>query len=208
MSFYLMRSDKFIFIPYNLLAIDFEFITTKVIKNKAKKYIQEIVEVGLIFRTENLVEEYSGIVRPRYFLESKNKYKNSTYSEKFDYKEIENGMDLEKIFEKIKKIYISKETVWISWGKAEYDALKKVCREYDIAIPLPKEDHLDLSVEFKEFYKLNQNVSLDKALSILNISIEERHKALPDAKALMDIVNRMFEDGYKIDDRQLKYLEY
>jgi len=198
-----MHGDKYIFVPYNLIAVDFEFITTKTITNKAKKHIQEIIEVGLIYRSENMVKEFTSLVKPNEFLKCKNKNRHSIYSDRFNHLDIEKGMDLNQVFEKIKKIYIPKETIWISWGKAEYDTLKMVCRNERIAIPLLKEDHMDLSKEFREFYNINQNISLDKALIFLKIPIHERHRALPDSKALMDIINKMFIDGYTINDKSL-----
>nr|WP_307906018.1 hypothetical protein [Clostridium botulinum] len=77
MSFYLVKNEELIFVPYNLLAIDFEFITTKIIENKAKKYFQEIIEIGAVFKSENLCEKYSKIIKPRYFLIVKIKVKVS-----------------------------------------------------------------------------------------------------------------------------------
>lgn len=200
MSFYLENDEELIFIPYSLLAIDFEFITTKVIENKAKKYIQEIVEVGLVYRNENILEKYSEIVRPRCFIESKNK-SQSVYGSKFTYEKIEKGIDFKDVLKKIKEVYSPRETVWMSWGKAEYDILKNICRRYNLNIPFLKEDHLDLSLEFSEFYKINQKLSLDKVLNLLNIPIVNRHNALPDAKVLMEIVYKMFIDGYKLESK-------
>lgn len=205
MSLYFTHEDKEIFVPYNLLAVDFEFITTKTINNKAKKYIQEIVEVGLIFRCENMVKEFTSLVRPNEFLKCKNKDRHSIYSDRFNHLDIEKGMDLREVFEKIKKIYIPRETIWISWGKAEYDTLKMVCRNEGIAIPLLKDDYMDLSKEFIEFYNFNQNISLDKALAFLKIPISDRHRALSDSKVLMDIIDKMFIDGYTINDKNLKF---
>jgi len=204
MSFYLIHGEELIFVPYNLLALDFEFITTKVIQNKSKKYFQEIVEAGLVLENEIGIHEYSSIVRPRYFIESKNRDKSSIYSERFSYEEIKNGVDLKEILSKITNMYVPEETIWISWGKAEYDTLKKVYKDYNKNMPLLKEDYLDLSIELKEFYRIEHNVSLDKALSYLNISSGERHRALPDARALIDIINRMFQDGYRLNDRSIK----
>jgi sporulation inhibitor KapD len=204
MSFYLVNGEELIFVPYNLLAIDFEFITTRVIENKAKRYFQEIVEAGLVFRSENGIQEYSAIVRPKYFIEAKNTDKNSIYSERFSPEEIKGGVDLREVLDKITNMYTPGETVWISWGRAEYDALKKVWKANNKSMSLLKEDYLDLSIELKDFYGINQNLSLDRALSYLDISIENRHRALPDAKALINIMDRMFLDGYRLNEKSLE----
>lgn len=203
MSFYLIDEEELIFVPYNLMAVDFEFVTTKINDKKGKKYFQEIVEIGMIQRSENIIGEYQSIIKPRYFIASKNKNK-SIYGGRFSFEDIERGIDLEEAFQKIKKIYHPRETIWISWGRAEYDILKKVCRAYNLTLPLLKEDYLDLSVEFKSFYNIKQNVSLDKALSHLNIlPIIDRHYALPDARAVMEIMNKMLISGYKIKEKDI-----
>ncbi|WP_268050853.1 exonuclease domain-containing protein [Clostridium ganghwense] len=189
------------FVPYSLLAIDFEFITTRRIKNKAKKYFQEIVEIGAVFRDEDEVIEFESIIKPRHYIKSKNKHIHSIYADRFLEKEIENGMDLDNAFKELKKLYVPKETIWISWGKAEYDILRTVCRSYSIGMPFLKEDYLDLSIEFKKFYNIQQSLTLDKALNILNIPTLDRHEALPDARALMKIIKRMFIEGYEIEEK-------
>lgn len=204
MSFYLVKGEELIFVPYNILAIDFEFITTKVIENKAKKYFQEIVEAGLVLRSENRIQEYSAIVRPKYFIEARNSYKNSIYSERFSPEEIKSGVELREVLDNITAMYTPGETIWVSWGRAEYDTLKKVWKANNKSMPLLKEDYLDLSLELKEFYKINQNLSLDRALSYLDITIEDRHRALPDAKALINIMDRMFSDGYRLNEKSLE----
>ncbi|MCD3350328.1 exonuclease domain-containing protein [Clostridium botulinum D/C] len=205
MSFYLVKNEELIFVPYNLLAIDFEFITTKIIENKAKKYFQEIIEIGAVFKSENLCEKYSKIIKPRYFFNSKDKSKSS-YGGRFSYADIQNGLELDKVFEDLKKLYVEKETIWMSWGKAEYDILKTVCKKYDVNLPFLKEDYLDLSLEFKKFFNINQNISLDKALTYLDIPIVNRHYALPDAEALMKIIYVMFQRGYRLQDKDFKIL--
>ncbi|KEH87490.1 3'-5' exonuclease [Clostridium novyi] len=205
MSFYLVEDEEFIFIPYNLLAIDFEFITTKIVENKAKKYFQEIIEVGVIFKSESLTQKYSKVIKPRYFLNSKDKSK-SIYGGRFSYDDIKNGEEINKVFLELQQLYTPKETLWISWGKAEYDILKTVCNKYGINLPFLKEDYLDLSLEFKEFYGIGQNASLDKALSYLNIPIINRHYAIFDAQALMSIIHKMFKDGYRLKDKDYEIL--
>lgn len=205
MSFFLVEDEEFIFIPYNLLAIDFEFITTKIIENKAKKYFQEIIEVGVIFKSESLTQKYSKVIKPKYFLNSKDKSK-SIYGGRFSYDAIKNGEEINNVFLELKQLYTPKETIWISWGKAEYDILKMVCNKYGINLPFLKEDYLDLSLEFKEFYSINQNTSLDKALNYLNIPIINRHYAIFDAEALMSIIYKMFKDGYRLKDKDYEIL--
>lgn len=205
MSFYLVEDEEFIFIPYNLLAIDFEFITTKIVENKAKKYFQEIIEIGVIFKSESLTQKYSKVIKPRYFLNSKDKSK-SIYGGRFSYDDIENGEEINKVFLELQQLYTPKETLWISWGKAEYDILKTVCNKYGINLPFLKEDYLDLSLEFKEFYGIGQNASLDKALNYLNIPIINRHYAIFDAQALMSIIHKMFKDGYRLKDKDYEIL--
>lgn len=205
MSFYLVEDEEFIFIPYNLLAIDFEFITTKIVENKAKKYFQEIIEIGVIFKSESLTQKYSKVIKPRYFLNSKDKSK-SIYGGRFSYDDIKNGEEINKVFLELQQLYTPKETLWISWGKAEYDILKTVCNKYGINLPFLKEDYLDLSLEFKEFYGIGQNASLDKALNYLNIPIINRHYAIFDAQALMSIIHKMFKDGYRLKDKDYEIL--
>ncbi|MCY6484288.1 exonuclease domain-containing protein [Clostridium aestuarii] len=200
MSFYLIEEDEFIFVPYNLLAIDFEFTTTRFIKNKARKYIQEIVEIGVIYKNDDITKEYTSIIKPRYFTEYKNKNKHNVCAGSFSYGDIEKGIDLSTMFEKIKNMYVKEETIWVSWGKAEYDILKMLCKIYGITLPFLKEDYMDLSLEFRKFYNIKQNISLDKALSLLNIPIIDRHRALPDARALMNIINKMLVQGYVLKE--------
>ncbi|WP_242946875.1 exonuclease [Clostridium haemolyticum] len=151
MSFYLVKNEELIFVPYNLLAIDFEFITTKIIENKAKKYFQEIIEIGVVFKSENWCKKYNEVIKPRYFLNSKDKSK-SIYGGRFSYEDMQNGLELEKVFKDLKKLYVEKETIWMSWGKAEYDILKTVCNKYNVNLPFLKEDYLDLSLEFKKIF--------------------------------------------------------
>lgn len=202
MGFYLIKDWEIKFIPYSLLTIDFEFITTRIVRNKSKKYFQEIVEIGaLLSKDEDETIEFQRIIKPRHYISSKNKNVYRIYAERFTKEEIENGIDLEKAFLELKKIYTPKETIWISWGKSEYDILRTVCKNYKIGVPFLKEDYLDLSIEFKKFYNIDQNLTLDKALNILNIPSLDRHKALPDAKVLMQIIKRMFMEGYEIQEK-------
>ncbi|MCY6355754.1 3'-5' exonuclease [Clostridium sp. ZS2-4] len=200
MGFYIIKDWEMKFSPYSLLAIDFEFITTRIVQNKAKKYFQEIVEIGAVLsKDEDETLEFQRIIKPRQYINSKDKNVHRIYAERFTKEQIENGVDLEKAFLELKKIYIPKETIWISWGKSEYDILRTVCKSYEIAIPFLKEDYLDLSIEFKKFYNINQNLSLDKALNILGIPSLDRHEALPDARVLMQTVKTMLMDGYEIE---------
>lgn len=205
MSFYLIDEGRLIFVPYNIMAVDFEFVTTKIIENRAKKFFQEIIEIGVVQRSENSTKEYNSIIKARYFIAAKNKHQ-SIYGGRFSFEDMEKGLDLSEAFEAIKDIYVPRETIWMSWGRAEYDILKRVCNNYKLAIPFLKEDYLDLSIEFKKFYNMKQNVSLDKALSFLNIPIKDRHNALPDAKSVIEIAYRMFIEGYELKKRQMKNL--
>lgn len=202
MGFYIIKDWEMKFIPYSLLAIDFEFITTRIVQNKAKKYFQEIVEIGAVLnKDEDETIEFQWIIKPRHYISSKNKNLHRIYAERFTKEEIENGIDLENAFLQLKKIYTPKETLWISWGKSEYDILRTVCKSYGLGVPFLKEDHLDLSIEFKKFYNFDQNLTLDKALNLLNIPSLDRHEALPDARVLMQIIKKMFMEGYEIQEK-------
>ncbi|KYH28541.1 MULTISPECIES: 3'-5' exonuclease [Clostridium] len=205
MSFYLVNGDNLVLVPYNIMAVDFEFVTTRIIDNKAKKYFQEIVEIGAVQKSENLVIEYSRIIKPRYFMSSSNKHQ-SIYGGRISFQDIKNGIDISEAFKDMEKMYIPKETIWISWGRSEYDILKNVCATYNITMPFLKEDYLDLSIEFRKFYKLKQNISLDRALNFLNIPIENRHIALPDARLVMKIAENMLINGYEIEEKFIKNL--
>ncbi|MCY6959739.1 3'-5' exonuclease [Clostridium brassicae] len=201
MGFYIMQDLEMKFIPYNLLALDFEFITTRVVKNKAKKYLQEIIEVGAVYKEDDKILEFESVIRPRNYIQSKHKPLYAIYAGRFSEEKIEDGMELEEAINELKKIYIPEETIWISWGKAEYDILKTICKDYEISFPFLKDDYLDLSKEFAQFYKIKTSVSLDKALNMLDIPSLSRHEALPDARALMKIAERMFIEGYEIEEK-------
>lgn len=200
MSFYIIYEDDMIFIPFDILAIDFEFVSTRIIKNKAKRYLQEIVEIGAVLKSDLGEFEYSTIVKPKNFIECKDKENKCIYANRFSLDEINNGISVIEAMENLEQYYTPYETVWISWGKVEYRILKNLCESYRFKVPFLYEDYLDLSEEFRKFYNLSHKVSLDKALNMLHIKYSIRHFALEDSKLLLNILYKMFKEGYRIGE--------
>ncbi|GAA0177342.1 hypothetical protein SH2C18_05940 [Clostridium sediminicola] len=200
MSFYIIDKDDMIFIPFDILAIDFEFVSTRIIKNKAKRYLQEIVEIGAILKSDLGEFEYTTIVKPKNFIECREKENKCIYASRFSMDEINNGISLMEAIDNLEEYYTPNETVWISWGIVEYRILKNLCESYRFKVPFLYDDYLDLSEEFRRFYNLSHKVSLDKALNMLHIKSSIRHFALEDSKLLLKILHKMFIEGYRIGE--------
>jgi sporulation inhibitor KapD len=198
MSFYILSEDDMIFVPYDLLAIDFEFVSTKVVRNKAKTHLQEIVEVGAVLKCDERVFEYTTIVKPKTFAKCKDKENKCVISNRFTIQEINKGTELIEALSNIGKLYNISDTIWMSWDKVEYRMIKMVFEDNKIKCPFLYDYYIDLSEEYRKFYNLKYKVSLDKALSNLNIQAEGRHLAIEDSKLLIEIIIKMFKDGYRI----------
>lgn len=199
MSFYIIDEDDMIFVPFDILAIDFEFVSTRIIRNKAKRYLQEIVEIGAVLKCDSAEMEYSTIVKPKNFIECKYKENKCVYAKRFTIEDINNGISLLDAIESLEQYYTPCETAWISWGKVEYRMLKRLCESYKFKVSFLYDDYIDLSEEFRRFYNLSYKVSLDKALNMMDIEASGRHLALADSKLLLKIACKMFKEGYKID---------
>ncbi|SHH94429.1 exonuclease domain-containing protein [Clostridium grantii] len=198
MSFYTFREDDMVFVPFDLLAIDFEFVSTKVIKNKAKTHLQEIVEVGAILKGDEKEIEYSTVVKPKTFVKCKDKENKCVMPNRFTVEEINNGTELIKALSNLGKLYKPYDTIWMSWGKVEYRMIKMIFEDNKIKNPFLYDDYIDLAEEYRKFYNLKYKVSLDKALNNLDIEPAGRHLALEDSKLLIKIIIKMFNDGYSI----------
>ncbi|WP_461207247.1 exonuclease domain-containing protein [Clostridium sp. DL1XJH146] len=199
MGFYFRKAEELIYVQYDILGIDFEFASTKIVKNKAKRYIQEIVEIGAIYKSEHGELEYSAIIKPKYFIKYMDNGSRIIASERFTKDKILKGIELEDVLKYLTDHYIQTETKIITWGRGDYNVLKNICEEYGLKMPFLYDDYIDLSESFMSFYNHKYTISLDKAMNTLNIEIRTRHYALLDSRSMIEILFRMLEDGFKFD---------
>lgn len=179
-----------------LIFMDLEYITTKFKKNGHREYLQEIVEIALIIKKQNQdIYTYSTIVNPRYYMQ----YLKTNYIfNKISFEELLNGVDLSKVVYEINKFYEPESTLIIAWGGSDLYTINSLCKKYNIDYSLRKDTYIDLSIKFKNFYKMNQILSLEKSLCYVGINEKyNKHRALPDTEMLFKIFNKMLIDGYK-----------
>ncbi len=199
MGFYFRKAEELIYVQYDILGIDFEFASTKIVKNKAKRYIQEIVEIGAVYKSEHGELEYNAIIKPKYFIKYMDKENRIIASERFTKEKILKGIELAEALKYLTDHYVQTETKIITWGKGDYNVLKNICEEYGLKMPFLYDDYIDLSESFMQFYKYKHTISLDKVLNMLNIDIRTRHYALEDSRLLIEILYHMLEDGFEFD---------
>ena len=85
-------------------------------------------------------------------------------------------------------------TFYISWGENDYAYFKNDCRLHQLEDQWI-ENHVDLRKHFKALKRLNNHVSLKKALVMENMDFSgQRHRAFDDAYNLSRIFIRYLDD--------------
>lgn len=191
LKIYKGSTESLVFKP--LLFIDFEYITTSYRDNGHRQHLQEIIEAAGILVNNQGYKTFNEIVKPKLFLKSV----NTAELNKITYDEISKGIELSTLIVIFRQFYIPGITKVISWGSSDLHNLNHLCTLYGIQFHIRKDDYIDLSQKFRRFYKLNQAISLDKALAYLDINDKfDKHRALPDAEMLLRIFDKSVEDGY------------
>lgn len=188
---YTGSTESLVFKP--LLFIDFEYITTSYRENGHRQHLQEIIEAAGILVNSEGYSKFNEIVKPKLFLKSL----NNTELNKITYDEMSKGIELSNLVAIFREFYKPGVTKVISWGGSDLYNLNHLCKVYGIQFHIRKDDYIDLSQKFRRFYNLNQAITLEKALSYVDINEKfDKHRALPDTEMLLRIFDKSVEDGY------------
>lgn len=192
---YTGNAEEITFKP--LLFIDFEYITTSYRENGHRAHLQEIIEAAGIHVSDEGYSRFSEIIKPNIYL----KQLKDTQLNKITEDELSKGIELSKLVHIFKEFYKPGVTKIISWGGSDLFNINHLCKVYGIQYHIRKDDYIDLSQKFRRFYNLNQAITLEKALSFVNINDKfEKHRALPDTEMLLRLFDKMVTDGYLDED--------
>ena len=180
------------------LVFDFEFTTHDTIYGRPRGFFQEVIEVGALlailpdFRID---WRYQTFVKPRIFPKLSEACKNITMIQQED---VNQGIALEEMLEKVAAVYTPGQTGLVAWGNSDRDVVADNCAKYKITCPFDWSDYIDLSQEYKVFYRHERRLSLKHAVE--ERGIERKgfyHLALDDAENTALIVARMLTEGWQ-----------
>ena len=189
-------------LPYwitkSYLVVDFEFTTYSGTYGRPRAFFPEIIEVGAVLMEPpeyRLDRTYQAFIKPRFFPRLTEACKNIAIVKQSD---IDNGIPAEEMLGVLAKMCVPGATYFVSWGEADREVLAEVCRRYGLNYPFAADAHVDLSQEYRAFYKHPRRISLQHALEERSIErLGFSHLALDDAKNTGQILLRMLADGWR-----------
>lgn len=179
-----------------LIFVDLEYLSGEVFFNGESSNIHEIIEIGVFHMRKKGAFRYEKIIKPKLV---KKYCKNVKICSKINIDDVYLGVDIEEVLLELHNIVKEFKAKIVCYGNSDIFNILNTSKIYNIDHNLTKNDFIDLSVEFKKFYKLNNTISLSKALKKVNPKGRySRHRALDDAESLMVLFHFMLSDGFEI----------
>ena len=152
----------------------------------------EIIEIGIAVldgKTKEIVETDSLIIKPKYSNISKFCTELTTLTAEYVN---EHGMTLEEASDILVKKYRSKQRVWASWGKYDYNQFVKDCKKKKVLYPF-SENHYNLKPLFSFRFGIKHDLGVAGAAAFLQMPFEgTQHRGVDDAINAAKLVQKMF----------------
>jgi inhibitor of KinA sporulation pathway (predicted exonuclease) len=154
----------------------------------------EIIEVGLCVldvASGERVEKRPILVRPEHSTVSPYCTELTTLTQA----EVDTGVSFEEACRVLQDDYHSKERTWAGWG--DYDRLQfqRQCAASGVGYPFGP-THLNVKNLFALAHALDHEVTLPKAMEMLNLPLEgTHHRGMDDAWNVALILSRLLMDG-------------
>ncbi len=150
----------------------------------------EIIEIGLctvsVASGERMARE-SILVRPRRSTVSAYCTRLTTLTQE----QVDGGIAFADACARLKKVYLTKERVWASYGDYDRRQFERQCQEQGVAYPFGP-GHLNVKTLFALTHALPREVGMDEALRLLNLPLEGiHHQAGDDAWNIGLILSRL-----------------
>lgn len=141
----------------------------------------EIIEIGIaVFdgKEKKVIESESLIIKPEYSEISPFCTELTTLTKEYVDK---HGISFQEAAEILTTKYKSKQRLWGSWGKYDYNQLKKDCSKKKIDFPF-SENHYNIKPLFSFKHGLNKDLGVSNALEYLGIPFQgTHHRGVDDA---------------------------
>ena len=159
--------------------------------NPPEGMYNEIIEIGIAvvdFKTKEVIESDSIIVKPKYSEISYFCTELTTITPEF----IEqHGIPFPDACKILREKFKSKQRLFCSWGKYDYNQINNDCRLHGIEFPMGRE-HYNLKPLFSFKHGLTEDKGVDTALQYLGLEFEgTHHRGVDDAKNIAKILKTM-----------------
>ncbi len=159
--------------------------------SRSKEFVSEIIEIGVceLSLNKGVVNKKSIIVRPQYSKVSEFCTKLTTLTQK----DVDAGVNFRTACETLETEFYSRNKVWASYGDYDRKQFEKECRSKSIDYPFGPR-HINIKNLFALTFRLDQEVGMPEALSLLGLNLEgTHHRGCDDAINIAKILEVVLE---------------
>jgi inhibitor of KinA sporulation pathway (predicted exonuclease) len=161
---------------------------------KPENQESEIIEIGICtldVATGNRVDRSGILVKPECSTVSQFCTELTTLTPA----KLAGGIAFKQACQILRKKYLSRDRVWASYGQYDLNQFKRQCESFRVAYPF-NQRHINVKILFALIYELPQEVSMDRALEILNIPLEgTHHRGIDDANNIAKILSKLIKNN-------------
>ena len=192
----------------DFLVIDLEFTLYTKPTGRPRAFFSEIIEIGAV-RIDSGTREVTGsiqdFVKPQFFPKQAAEAMEFCMITDDDMK---SAISFADMLDKIKALYVPGETLFVTWGEADYQVISEGCRWHKLDNPILPGDCLDLAAAYKLMKNERRTTGLKQAAQELGVDADGLwHTAHADAlntgKILLKLMERDWtpEPYYPVNGR-------
>ena len=149
--------------------------------------VSEIIEIGICelnWKTGEVLRNEGILVKPKYSKVSPFCTKLTTLTQE----QVNGGVSYPEALQYLQEKYNPSSWTWASYGDYDREQFKKNDTLYGVSAPLGK-THINVKNLFALKHNLGREVGLDKACSILGLTLEgTHHRGVDDAKNISKVL--------------------
>lgn len=185
----------------DFFVIDLEFTQYTKPTGRPRAFFSEIIEIGAV-RLDAASHEINGeiqdFVKPHFFPKQAAEGMAFCMITEDDMK---SAIDFHAMIEKIKALYTPGETLFVTWGEADYLVINEGCERHKLQNPIAAEDCLDLAAAYKMMKNERRTTGLKRAAEELGVDADGLwHTAHADALNTGRVLLKLMENGWQPED--------
>jgi sporulation inhibitor KapD len=185
----------------DFFVVDFEFTQYTKPTGRPMSFFSEIIEIGaekINGKTLDVVGKIHNFVHPHFYPKLAKEIMEFCM---ITDKDMQTAIEFVEMIEKIKELYIPRQTYFAAWSDADYYVLEEGCNRHGIENPVLFEDYLDMAAWYKWEMDDDYTTGLRKATEEQCIDTGLLwHTAIDDAANTGKLLVQLLNDGFDPED--------
>ena len=185
----------------DFFVVDLEFTQYTKPTGRPRAFFSEIIEIGAVrvdAATHDITGEIQDFVKPHFF--PKQAAEGMAFC-MITEEDMKSAISFAEMIEKIKALYTPGESLFVTWGEADYQVIGEGCRWHKMDHPILPGDCLDLAAAYKQLKGERRTTGLKQAAGELGVDADGLwHTAHADALNTARVLLKLMEGGWMPED--------